>query len=545
MTSSGETEKPPKPTDSSSTSGSNSRSDDEPQPHLHARTFLAVVAVNLIYVAQLFALVGAGSQGQIIAGHFGRTDQVTWLTAPITILTVVLGPIVSQAADYWGRKWFLVVLSAFGAIGCLIVSRATSMSMIIAGFTVVGLAFGAQPLLHAVPSEVLPRRLRAWAQGSVMIANGIGLVAGLIVGGALNRNHNPNGWRNHYYISTAIFAAAAVICSFAYRPLPRPLETTLTFKEKISRLDWIGYILLAISLVLFCMGLSWSQNPYPWSDPHTSATFAIGLFFGLILVAYETFVKKDGMFHHGLFQINRNFAISLVCIACEGIAFFAANIYFAFQVNVLITKKVRWVTVLAFLIFVAFFVAMATTTKSTNDPVWGYAVLMGWALGMTLVTLVAAGQLAVTGELISIASGLMISVRSLGGTIGIAIYNAIFIEAMKHLGTNVAKAAIQAGLPQASVPDFIGALTSQNETALGLVEGVNPEIIGAGAGALLDTYAKGFRNVWSAAAAFVALGAILAVFLLDSTKDFNNHIDAPVEKEEDLYSASENQSTKA
>jgi len=79
---------------------------------------------------------------------------------------------------------------------------------------------------------------------------------------------------------------------------------------------------------------------------------------------------------------------------------------------------------------------------------------------------------------------------------------------MKHLGTNVAKAAIQAGLPQASVPDFIGALTSQNETALGLVEGVNPEIIGAGAGALLDTYAKGFRNVWSAAAAFVALGAI-------------------------------------
>lgn len=326
------------------------------------------------------------------------------------------------------------------------------MSMIIAGFTVVGLAFGAQPLLHAVPSEVLPRRLRAWAQGSVMIANGIGLVAGLIVGGALNRNHNPNGWRNHYYISTAIFAAAAVICSFAYRPLPRPLETTLTFKEKISRLDWIGYILLAISLVLFCMGLSWSQNPYPWSDPHTSATFAIGLFFGLILVAYETFVKKDGMFHHGLFQINRNFAISLVCIACEGIAFFAANIYFAFQVNVLyehdfllvcvrfsvayiativgsavtalycsITKKVRWVTVLAFLIFVAFFVAMATTTKSTNDPVWGYAVLMGWALGMTLVTLVAAGQLAVTGELISIASGLMISVRSLGGTIGIAI----------------------------------------------------------------------------------------------------------------------------
>ena len=35
--------------------------DPEPQPHLHARTFLAVFAMCLIYFAQDFALVGAGS----------------------------------------------------------------------------------------------------------------------------------------------------------------------------------------------------------------------------------------------------------------------------------------------------------------------------------------------------------------------------------------------------------------------------------------------------------------------------------------------------
>lgn len=31
------------------------------QPHLHAKTFLAVLAVFLIYAAQLFAIVGAGT----------------------------------------------------------------------------------------------------------------------------------------------------------------------------------------------------------------------------------------------------------------------------------------------------------------------------------------------------------------------------------------------------------------------------------------------------------------------------------------------------
>lgn len=35
--------------------------ENEPQPHLHAKTFLAVFAVCLIYFAQDFALVGAGA----------------------------------------------------------------------------------------------------------------------------------------------------------------------------------------------------------------------------------------------------------------------------------------------------------------------------------------------------------------------------------------------------------------------------------------------------------------------------------------------------
>jgi len=86
-----------------------------------------------------------------------------------------------------------------------------------------------------------------------------------------------------------------------------------------------------------------------------------------------------------------------------------------------ITKKFRWVTFTAFVIFLAFFICMSTANKNSSKAVWGYPVLMGWALGMTLVALVTAAQLSIPPELISIASGLLISVRSLGGTIGIAI----------------------------------------------------------------------------------------------------------------------------
>lgn len=143
---------------------------------------------------------------------------------------------------------------------------------------------------------------------------------------------------------------------------------------------------------------------------------------------------------------------------------------------------------------------------------------------------------------------------------------AVFSSALASLGSNIAEAVVSAGLPETSVSSFITALTSENETALALVPGTNAQIIGAGVGAFSDTYSTAFRNVWVSAVGFVALAAIgtllatspsffflsslrlteiltllasAACFLFDPRQEFNNHIDAPVEKEDELYSEKE------
>lgn len=489
----------------------------------------------------LIAKLNASQQGQTIAGHFGATDKTSWFSATITILTVVLGPIVSQAADYWGRKWFLVIPTFFGAVGSIIVARATDINMVIAGFCVIGIAFGTQPLLHTVTSEVLPRKWRSYGQAANMVSNSLGSITGLIVGGAFNRTNDPasDGFRYYFYMAMAWYLVAAILCAVVYNPPKTEVQRELTTTQKLAKLDWIGYFLLAAGLVLFCLGLSWSKNPYEWSDPHVSATFAVGLAFALGLIGYEAFYKKDGMFHHGLFTGNRNFSISLFCVFAEGVAFFAANTYFAFQVSVLyetdaiivgtryslmlisacigaslaglycaVTKRVRWVTVVAFTIFVIFFICMATTNRGSSLPVWGYPVLLGIALGMTLTTLVTVAQLCIPSELISVASGLIISVRSLGGTIGVAIYNVIFNDSMGHMPENIAKAVLPAGLAPENLPALIGALSAHNTTAISEIPGVTPEIITKGANALLDTYAVSFRHVWISAACFVAVATV-------------------------------------
>lgn len=382
----------------------------------------------------------------------GESDKSIWLTSTIAIMTVVLSPIVSQAADYWGRRWFLIGLTACGVVGSIIVARATTMGMAIAGFTITGCSYGAQPLLHAVASEVLPRRYRPWAQAADNLSAALGGLVALLAGGALTRNNNAAGIRNYWYMAMAIYFVATVLVLALYNPPKTAKQTDFSTSEKLAKLDWVGYALLSSGLVLFCMGLSWSQNPYPWTDAHTVAPFVVGCVLCIALAVYETRFKKDGMFHHGLFRNGRNFPIALVCVFVEGLVFFAANNYFAFQVGVLyetdslrtglrygvtmivygvaavlaglycsMTRNVRWPSVVAFVSMIIFFACMATTTPTTSDPVWGYPVFLGIGLGTCLCTLVTIAQLSTPPELIAITSGLMIGVRSLGGSIGLAI----------------------------------------------------------------------------------------------------------------------------
>lgn len=415
------------------------------------------------------------------------------------------------------------------------------MPVAILGFSIIGIGFGSQPLLHVVTSEVLPRRWRAWGQAADMASNALGAAVGLYSGGALNRRNEPRGegFRVYFLMNMAVYVVAAGLCWGVYDPPLRPLQTQLSTREKLGRLDWGGYGFLAVGLVLFSVGLSYSKNPYEWSDPQVSATFAVGMLFVIGLVVYETLVKKDGMFHHGLFTGNRNFAVAMFCVFAEGVAFFAANTYFAFQVNVLYetdallvgvryslvlilaavfaclagwycaaTRRVKWATFVAFGLFIVFFICMATTTRMSDTPTWGYPVFLGSALGMTLTTLITVAQLSTPPELISVASGLIISIRSLGGTVGLAIYNALFHDVMKNLGTNIGVAIVDKGISPDDVEAFVAALETQNEEALGKIPGATVDIIETGVVALQNTYVTAFRHVWIAGGCFVALAAL-------------------------------------
>lgn len=123
--------------------------------------------------------------------------------------------------------------------------------MAIGGEVIAGISYGAQPLIHAVVSEVLPRKYRPFGQATANVAAALGGLVALLTGGAMTRNGNHEGFRNYWYFSTAVYALATLLCFILYNPPVRPSQLGLTNVEKLKKLDWIGYVLLSA-------GLGWS-----------------------------------------------------------------------------------------------------------------------------------------------------------------------------------------------------------------------------------------------------------------------------------------------
>ncbi|KAJ6076997.1 hypothetical protein N7499_008978 [Penicillium canescens] len=530
---------------------------------VHLKTWIVVLCIGFAYFSQLTAIIGAGFLAQPIAALVGGASQTMWFNQSINLLGIAICLPVSQMADYWGRRRVLVVLLAIGFAGTMVVARAQNVSTVIAGFVLVGISYGATPLLFAVPSEILPRSQRSIAQSTINLSASVGGILSLVMGGVLLRHNNLENCRVFFYVVAAFFALSFFGILFFYYPPPREEQVSLTLTQKLGKLDWIGYALFAPGLTLFSMALSWSENPYQWSDVHIIASFVLGMVLIIGFILYEWLIKKDGILNHAVFT-HRNIVISLLAVWIDGVSFYTANTYFARQFgmftgnDMLISgiafgmffifggsatvifgwastkyRIVRIPGVACLALIVLFNIVMATTTLSTPEAnYWGYTIFAGLGLGGVVPTFMVAAQLTTPPELISLVSGLVSVARPIGGVIGLAINNAIFHNSLStELGKKITVAVVPLGLSASSLEALISAVAGGDDAALSKIPGATPDIIAAAQDGLMKAYGIAFRNCWIAAACLCLPGVLIALLVKDPRSEFKGHIDAPVEVE--------------
>lgn len=91
---------------------------------------------------------------------------------------------------------------------------------------------------------------------------------------------------------------------------------------------------------------------------------------------------------------------------------------------------------------------------------------------------------------------------------------------MRLLPGRVSAAVSEAGLPPASLPNFMRFFFQPSTGSVASVEGVTPEIIEVAGRASSQTYLDSFKLVWYTSIAFGVLTLLAAVF----TKDVSPHL---------------------
>jgi len=287
------------------------------------RSWMVVFWSCFAIMAQVFVVVAAGSVIAFIIRDLGEAPIAGWIIQGPLLMQSVLSPFVGRLSDVLDRKYLATMPPLIAFVGAVISARASSMAMLIGGGILIGTTLSTISIVQAIPSEVLPMKYRALANGFAFLGGAVGGLIGGLGAGAIT-NTNPGGWRGIFWMQAAFHLATSVGLFVFYWPKKDPERPRLSIKQILWAVDPIGSILFIGSAALLLLALDWAGGAYGWSDPHVAAPLGVG--FGLLVLfcLYEWKGRSDGIVAHVFFKGSPNFALSTFAFAVEGWIFYSA-----------------------------------------------------------------------------------------------------------------------------------------------------------------------------------------------------------------------------
>ncbi|KAF2182867.1 MFS general substrate transporter [Zopfia rhizophila CBS 207.26] len=527
--------------------------------NLSWRSWLIVFITCFAIMAQVFVVVAAGSVIAFIIRDLGEPAIAGWIIQGPLLMQSVLSPLVGRLSDVLDRKYLASIPPLIAFVGAIISAKATSMNMLIGGGILIGVTLATISIVQAIPSEILPLKYRALANGFAFIGGAVGGLAGGVGAGGVT-NANKGGWRSIFWMQAAFHGATSLSLLAFYWPKRRSDYPKMRFMEYVWACDPIGSVLFICSATLMLLALNWAGGDYPWSDAHVAAPLTIGLVLLAAFCVYEWKGRTDGIVAHVFFSGGWNFALSTFAFAVEGWIFYSAvnsvtpqvilnlgfednawdisirqlsyalpSLFFSIPITLYSTKykDLKWPLIVTFFIFL-----VVTIMYSAIKPTWdnaqiGFNVIAGTGQAGPLTLLVACVQFTSPHSHLATATGLAFSARAIGGAFGSAVINAIVNGRINsHYAKDVSSAAIAAGLPESAVPDLLKSFADGGVTP---VPNATSEIMAKAIDASHWSYARAYRLGWASVIPFVVL-ALVAVACLSGVKELmTEKVEATVE----------------
>ncbi|WP_127784754.1 MFS transporter [Rhodococcus sp. X156] len=200
---------------------------------------------------------------------------VGWAVTAFLLVAAASAAVCGRLGDMYGRERVLVVLLAAAAIGSFVSAIGDSISSIIIGRAIQGVAGAILPLCIGLAREHLPV---AKVPVAIAIISGSAVAAGsasLLVAG-LMLDHAS--W-HMIFVVAAVYAVLSLLLVWFVLPWRRPTGAT-------QQVDYVGTLAFAPAIGAILLGIN-KSGAWGWSDPKTLGLVVGGLAVLALWVQWE------------------------------------------------------------------------------------------------------------------------------------------------------------------------------------------------------------------------------------------------------------------
>ncbi|KAL2159570.1 hypothetical protein VTH06DRAFT_2139 [Thermothelomyces fergusii] len=491
----------------------------------HSVRFWGIVA-SLAFTALCSSIEGTiiTSALPTISAELGGDSSFIWVPNGYFLATMVMLPLMAQAANLFGRRWLTLISVAMFTLGSGICGGANSPAMLIGGRVVQGLGGGGIALMiNIVITDLVPLRERGKYMAIVQMVSAVGAALGPFLGGLLTERST---WRWVFYINLPI-GGASLVALFVFLRVTTPPGGT--FVEKLKRIDFVGNAIFIAATVSVLIGVTWGGAVYPWKSANVIVPLVLG-FVGIgLFLAYEWTLAKNPSLPRGA-VVERTaatvLAVTFLTTLCTYWAFYFMPIYF----QGVKAKSAFWSGVDALPLFAGLFpfaiiggillskfgrykplhlIGMAIVTvsfglfslldRNSSTAAWAcFQLLCAVGSGLMIAILLPAMQAPLDESLVAASTGVWTFVRAFSTVWGVTIPAAIFDNEVAR------KAAAQLS-DRSLVAHLAGGKAYQFATKEFLDGIADP----AARSEVIDIFTSSIKIVWYVGTGFAGLGWLL------------------------------------
>jgi EmrB/QacA subfamily drug resistance transporter len=398
-----------------------------------------------------------------------------WVTTAFLVTSTITAPLFGKLSDIYGRKRLFMLAIVIFVAGSALCGLASSMYELAAfrAFQGIG-AGGIMPLALAVIGDIIPPRERARYQGYMMAVFASASVLGPVLGGLLSGESDflgVAGWRWIFYINVP-FAVAALIV------IARVLKVDNARRQR--RIDWWGSLMLIVGLVPLLVVAEQGQS-WGWSSAASFTCYFLCVVGLALFIWIQHRMGDDALLPLRLFR-SPTFSIASGQVTIIGMAMFGGLSVIPLYLQIVKGASPTKSGLLLLPLVAGLMLASLGTgqviartgrykifpvvgsvlmvigmgllvTVGADTALWStdiYMAVFGIGLGLNFQSLVLAMQNAVPARDMGVASAASTFFRSVGGTLGTAIFLSVLFSLA---GTKIAGEYTKA----ASNPAYVSA----------------------------------------------------------------------------------------